>query len=431
MALQDHHSAPATGPHKKTTRSFWPWLLLLAVAAAVIFALLRQKDEAPTQRGGRVGADGRPIPVVAAKVERRDVDIYLDALGTVTPRNAVIVKSRVDGELMKLYFREGETVKAGDLLAQIDPRTFEAQLAEAKGALARDQALLDNALVDLDRYQTLLRQDSIAKQQVDTQAALVNQYRGAIAVDTAQIETAKLQLTYSRITAPISGRVGLRQVDPGNIISSGDANGLVTIAQMQPITALFSIPENNLPAVLDRMKRKAAVPVEAWNRNQTLKLASGTLLTADNQIDTATGTIRLRAQFENQEGTLFPNQFVNIRMLVEVDKNAVTMPLPALQRGRSGDYVYVVQNDQTVVLRHVKSGHISGETVVVEDGLQPGEIVVVDGADKLRDGAKVKPSFGDQPAAAKEAEAEGPGNTVANTAQPPATEGARQPRGRP
>ena len=431
MALQDHHSAPANGPHKKNTRSFWPWLLALALGAAVIFALLRQKDEEPQAHGGRFGADGRPIPVVAAKVERRDVDIYLDALGTVTPRNSVIVKSRVDGELMKLYFREGETVKAGDLLAQIDPRSFEAQLAEAQGALARDQALLDNALVDLDRYQTLLRQDSIAKQQVDTQAALVNQYRGAIAVDRAQIETAKLQLTYSRITAPISGRVGLRQVDPGNIISSSDANGIVTITQMQPITALFSIPEVSLPTVLDRMKREAAVPVDAWNRNQARKLASGTLLTADNQIDTATGTIRLRAQFDNQEGTLFPNQFVNIRMLVEVDKNAVTIPLPALQRGRSGDYVYVLQNDQTVALRTVKSGHVSGETVVIEDGLQPGEIVVVDGADKLRDGAKVKPSFGNQPVAAKDTEAEGPSNTVANTAQPPATEGARQARGRP
>ena len=431
MALQDHHSAPATGTHKKTTRSFWPWLLALALAAAVIFALLRQKDEEPQARGGRVGADGRPIPVVAAKVERRDVDIYLDALGTVTPRNAVIVKSRVDGELMKLYVREGETVKAGDLLAQIDPRSFEAQLAEAQGALARDQALLDNALVDLDRYQTLLRQDSIAKQQVDTQAALVNQYRGAIAVDRAQIETAKLQLTYSRITAPISGRVGLRQVDPGNIISSGDANGIVTITQMQPITVLFSIPEVNLPTVLDRMKQKAAVPVDAWNRNQARKLASGTLLTADNQIDTATGTIRLRARFENEEGTLFPNQFVNVRMLVEVDKNAVTIPLPALQRGRSGDYVYVVRKDQTVALRQVKSGHVSGETVVIENGLQPGETVVVDGADKLRDGAKVKPSAGDPSAITEETKAEGPGNAVANTTQPPAAEGARQPRGRP
>ena len=232
MAFQDPHSAPATGAPRKTGRRLWPWLLALALAAAVIFVLLRQKEDAPSSPGGRFGADGRPIPVVAAKVERRDVEIYLDALGTVTPRNTVVVKSRVDGELMKLHFNEGEMVKAGDLLAQIDPRTFQAQLAEAEGALARDQALLDNALVDLDRYQTLLAQDSIAKQQVDTQAALVNQYRGAIAVDRAQIESAKLQLTFSRITAPISGRVGLRQVDPGNIISSGDANGIVTITQM-------------------------------------------------------------------------------------------------------------------------------------------------------------------------------------------------------
>ena len=429
MAFQDPHSAPATGAPRKTGRRLWPWLLALVLAAAVIFVLLRQKEEAPQSPGGRFGADGRPIPVVAAKVERRDVDIYLDALGTVTPRNTVVVKSRVDGELMKLHFNEGEMVKAGDLLAQIDPRTFQAQLAEAEGALARDQALLDNALVDLDRYQTLLAQDSIAKQQVDTQAALVNQYRGAIAVDRAQIETAKLQLTFSRITAPISGRVGLRQVDPGNIISSGDANGIVTITQMQPITVLFSIPEVNLPAVLDRMQQKAPVPVEAYNRNETQKLASGTLLTADNQIDTTTGTIRLRARFENEEGTLFPNQFFYVRMLVNVDRDAVTIPLPALQRGRNGDYVYVVENGQTVALRNVKPGHISGETVVVESGLKPGEVVVVDGADKLRDGAKIKPSFGDRPAAAAAAEAkEGPGNVVAKTAGPN-PEGVRRSRG--
>jgi multidrug efflux system membrane fusion protein len=429
MALQDHHSAPATGEHNKTSRSFWPWLLALALAAAVIFVLLREGEEAPQTRHGRFGPDDRPIPVVAAKVERRDVDIHLDALGTVTPRNTVVVKSRVDGELMKLHFREGDMVRAGDLLAQIDPRSFEAQLAEAEGALARDQALLDNALVDLDRYETLLRQDSIAKQQVDTQAALVNQYRGAIAVDRAQIETAKLQLAYSRITAPISGRVGLRQVDPGNIISSGDANGIVTITQMQPITVLFSIPEVNLPTVLERMKQQAPIPVEAYNRNETRKLASGTLLTVDNQIDTTTGTIRLRAQFENEEGTLFPNQFVNVRMLVDVERDAVTIPLPGLQRGRSGDYVYVVENGETVALRNVKSGQVSGETVVIEDGLAPGEVVVIDGADKLRDGAKVKPSFDGRPTAAGDAEArEGPGNAVAKTAAPN-PEGASRPRG--
>ena len=428
MALQDHRSAPATGAYKKTSRSWWPWLLALALAAVVVFVLLRQQEEAP-QPPGRFGADGRPTPVVAAKVERRDVDIYLDALGTVTPRNTVVVKSRVDGELMKLFFREGEMVKAGDLLAQIDPRSFEAQLAEAQGALARDQALLDNALVDLDRYQTLLSQDSIAKQQVDTQAALVNQYRGAIAVDRAQIETAKLQMDYSRITAPITGRVGLREVDPGNIISSSDANGIVTITQMQPITVLFSIPEINLPAVLERMQRKAPVPVDAYNRNETRKLASGTLLTADNQIDTTTGTIRLRAEFKNEAGTLFPNQFVNIRMLVEVERDAVTIPLPALQRGRNGDYVYVVENGQTVALRNVQPGHVSGETVVIERGLEPGETVVIDGADKLRDGAKVKPSFGSPPVATADEAQEGPGNAVTKTAVPNPVEGARQPRG--
>lgn len=438
MASQDHYSAPGgpaapdgDGPAPvRPGRKLWPWLLAAGVIGAAVFLLLRKEDGAEEKPGGRFGADGRSIPVVAAKVERRDVDIHLDALGTVTPRNAVVVKSRVDGELMKLYFREGQMVKEGELLAQIDPRPFEAQLAQAEGALARDRALLNNALLDLERYQTLLAQDSIARQQVDTQTALVSQYRGAIAVDQALIDTAKLQLVYSRITAPISGKIGLRQVDPGNMISSNDANGIVSITQLQPITVLFNIPEDNLPAVLARTRADKVVPVTAFDRNQTSKLASGTLLTVDNQIDPTTGTIKLRALFQNDEGTLFPNQFVNIRMLVDVEKNAVVVPVPSLQRGRNGDYVYVVRGD-TVALRNVKPGPVSGELVVIESGLEPGEVVVIDGADKLREGARIKPAFRTDAAEAEPQDrAADAGQPAASTA-PAAREGAREPRGRP
>jgi multidrug efflux system membrane fusion protein len=435
MASQDYDSTAdktASGKPVRTasgrrTRRIWPWLLVVAIAAIAAFLLLPNEGAEEDKSGGRFGADGRPVPVIAAKVERRDVDIYLDALGTVTPRNAVVVKSRVDGQLIQLYFREGEMVKQGELLAQIDPRPFEAQLAQAQGQLARDQALLDNALLDLERYQTLLAQDSIARQQVDTQTALVSQYRGAVAVDRALIDTAKLQLVYSKITAPISGKVGLRQVDPGNMISSSDANGIVSITQLQPITVLFNIPEDNLPALIERMKLDKEVPVKAFSRSQTTQLARGKLLTIDNQIDPTTGTIKLRALFQNDEGTLFPNQFVNVRMLVNVEKNAIVVPVPALQRGRSGNYVYVISGD-TVSLRSVKAGAASGEVAVIESGLEPGEVVVVDGADKLREGAKVKPAF-NRPDGQENgvAGADKPAQAVLPSGQ----EGARQPRGKP
>jgi multidrug efflux system membrane fusion protein len=436
MASQDYDSTAdktASGKSVSTSsgrpaRRILPWLLVVAIAAIAAFLLLRNEGAEEGKPGGRFGADGRPVPVIAATAKRRDVDVYLDALGTVTPRNAVVVKSRVDGQLMQLYFREGEMVKQGELLAQVDPRPFEAQLAQAQGQLARDQALLDNALLDLERYQTLLAQDSIARQQVDTQTALVSQYRGAVAVDRALIDTAKLQLVYSKITAPISGKVGLRQVDPGNMISSNDANGIVSITQLQPITVLFNIPEDNLPALLERMKLDKEVPVTAFSRSQTTQLARGKLLTIDNQIDPTTGTIKLRALFQNDEGTLFPNQFVNVRMLVNVEKNVIVVPVPALQRGRSGNYVYVIKGD-TVSLRSVKAGAASGEVVVIESGLEPGEVVVVDGADKLREGAKVKPAFNRR---------DGQENGVAGADKPaqavvPDTgqEGARQPRGKP
>jgi multidrug efflux system membrane fusion protein len=393
----------------------------LVLAGIVTGGFFYYRQHAVTPQGDSRKLDpnkGRPTPVLVAKAGQGDIKVYLDALGTVTPRNVVTVKARVDGQLMQVYFREGQLVKAGELLAEIDPRPFEVQLAQANGQLAKDKAALENAQIDLERYKTLLAQDSIARQQVDTQEALVRQQRAAVVVDQGQVDSAKLQLSYCRITAPIGGRVGLRAVDPGNMIHASDANGIVTITQLQPITTLFSIPEDQLPAVTQRLKAGGAIPLDAWDKAKLNKLAMGTLLTLDNQIDTTTGTLKLRGEFKNEDNSLFPNQFVNIRMLVDVLKNAVTIPSAAVQRGRSGDFVFVVQQgngnvtpdavkpDQVkpadtkpadskpaskVEMRPVKTGVAEGEIVAIVSGLQAGESVVVDGADKLRDGSPVKP----------------------------------------
>jgi multidrug efflux system membrane fusion protein len=256
--------------------------------------------------------------------------------------------------------------------------------------MARDQALLANARIDLERYQTLFKQDSIAKQQVDTQAALVRQYEGAVQTDKSQIDNARLQLTYAKVTAPIPGRLGLRQVDQGNVVRAGDANGIVVITQVQPVSVVFTIPQDNLPAVIRRMKEDAKVPVEAWDRENRNKLASGTLITVDNQIDPATGTVKLKAQFANEDSSLFPNQFVNVRMLVETRKGQTVVPLAAVQRGAQGMFVYVAKDDGTVTVRPVKVGPTEGPITAIESGVQPGERVVVDGVDRLREGAKIE-----------------------------------------
>jgi multidrug efflux system membrane fusion protein len=259
-----------------------------------------------------------------------------------------------------------------------------------EGQMARDQALLENALIDLQRYRTLFAQDSIAKQQVDTQDALVRQYEGTVKADRGQVDNAKLQLTYSRITAPISGRLGLRMVDPGNIVHASDANGLVVITQLQPITVVFTIAQDNLPVVLKRLKSGERIPVEAYDREQKVKLAAGALLTVDNQIDITTGTVKLKAQFSNEDGSLFSNQFVNVRMLVDTQRNATIVPGAAVQRGAQGTFVYVIKEDKTVALRKVKVGTVEAENVAVESGVAPGDVVVVEGNDRLRDGAKVE-----------------------------------------
>lgn len=384
----------------------WLWLLLvLCGAVAVWYFFLRKPsvsadnvDPAAAQIGksgpGRRGGPGggaRPIaPVVAATARNGNVSVYLNGLGAAVPMNTVTVRSRVDGQLMRLLFAEGQVVKAGQVLAEIDPRAFEVQLTQAQGQMARDQALLVNARADLERYRTLFQQDSIAKQQLDTQQSLVRQYEGSIKADQGLVDNAKLQLSYARVTAPISGRIGLRQVDTGNIVHASDTTGLVVITQLQPITVLFTIPEDSIPTVMRKLQTGDKPPVDAYDRAQKNKLASGTLLTLDNQIDPATGTVRLKAQFANADYGLFPNQFVNTRMLVDVHHNVVIIPTAGIQRGTQGTFAYVINGDRSVSMRLIKVGQTEGEDSEITSGLKTGEVVVVDGADKLRDGGKVE-----------------------------------------
>jgi multidrug efflux system membrane fusion protein len=313
----------------------------------------------------------------------------LTALGTVTPLATVTVKTQIAGQLVQVAFQEGQMVRAGDFLAQIDPRPYQLALSQYEGQLQRDQALLKAAEVDLARYKTLVAEDSIARQTLDTQDALVQQYRGTVETDQAQVNTAKLNLVYCHITAPVTGRVGLRQVDPGNYVQTSDSAGIVVITQMQPITVLFTLPEDNLPAVMKRLHDGATLPTTAFDRAQTAQLASGRLMTVDNQIDVTTGTVKLRAQFDNADEALFPNQFVNVRLLVDSLKNVTVIPTAAVLRGAPGTYVYQVKSDNTVTVRPIKLGPVAGERVAVLSGIEPGEQVVVDGSDKLREGAQV------------------------------------------
>jgi multidrug efflux system membrane fusion protein len=388
-------SIATSANEKRNSRTWWIGLLLLALAGAAVYFYVvaprhAQQNVVGKASGRRGGPGAQTMPVVAAAAKVGDIDVYLNGLGTVVPLNTVTVKSRVDGQLMRILFREGQVVQQGQLLAEIDPRPFEVQLTQAEGQYARDQALLKNAQVDLERYQTLFKQDSIAKQQLDTQAALVRQYEGALKVDHGQVESAKLQLTYAHVTAPASGRIGLRQVDQGNIVHASDPNGIVVITQLQPITAVFSIPEDNIPVVMQKLRAGSKLPVDAYDRSQTTKLATGNLLTVDNQIDPATGTVKLKAQFSNDDFSLFPNQFVNTRLLVDVKHGLTIVPTAAIQRGTQGTFVYVVNADHTVSVRPVKLGPSQADETSVDSGIKPGELVVVDGADKLREGAKVE-----------------------------------------
>ena len=357
--------------------------------------------------GGGAGRPGMPpSPVRAQPVIRGNFPIYFYGLGTVIPTNTVTVRSRVDGQLMRLAFTEGQFVKEGDLLAEIDPRPYQAQLAQYEGQMQRDQALLRNAKQDLARYKILLPQDSASPQQVDAQESLVRQYEGVIKVDQAQIDAVRLNLAYCRITAPISGRLGLKLVDVGNMVRAADSTGLVVITQVRPITVLFTITESQLPLVLAGVKAGKTLTVEAWDRTRARLLATGKLLTFDNQIDTATGTIKLKALFDNENDELFPNQFVNARILADTLHDAVLAPTPAVQRGNDGPYVYVVTKENTVSLRRVQPGDANDAYPVIRQGLQPGELLVVDGLDRLRDGAPVAVV---QPGGAPGAAGAGPG----------------------
>jgi multidrug efflux system membrane fusion protein len=377
------------------------WIIVLVLACLVgvgaWIAHGRQGKGLPTKptAGGPATSTGqapRPVPVVVTPVRTGDLNVYLSALGTVTPLNTVTVKSRVDGQLMRTHFKEGQLVHAGDLLAEIDPRPFQAQLTQAEGQLARDQANLANVRIDLERYRWLAEQQMIARQQYETQQMLVNQAEASIKMNTGQIDAIKLQLTYCRITAPITGRVGLRLVDPGNVVKASDAGGLVVIAQLEPIALVFSVPEDSLPPILRRFRSGTAVAVEAYDREGRTRIATGTLAAIDNQIDPATGTLRLKATFANGDGVLYPNQFVNARVLVDVLHEALLAPAEAIQRGAQGAFVYVVTPEKVVQLRRVQLGPSEGGAVAIRQGVAAGETLIVDGAEKVQDNARVEPT---------------------------------------
>jgi multidrug efflux system membrane fusion protein len=402
-------------PGKRRRR--WPWILAIVIAAVVVLLVVRgrqpKSEGKPGAKGGKQAAP-RAVPVVGVAARTGDMGVYMTGLGTVTAISTVTVKSRVDGQLLNVAYREGQLVRKGDLLVEIDPRPFQVQLQQAEGQLAKDEATLRNAQQDLTRYGNLLAQDSISKQQYDQAVAAVHQAEGTIESDRAQVSSARLNLTYSKVTAPTTGRVGLRLVDPGNMVHASDPNGLVVITQLQPIAVVFTVPSDQLPPVLTALHAGKKLAVEAWDRSLGRKLATGTLSAVDNQIDSTTGTVRLKATFDNEDEALFPNLFVNARLLIDTLHGVVIVPNAAIQRSPNATYVWVAKGD-AVEMRNVDAHLTEGEETALKKGVTSGEVVVVDGVDKLQQGSKVSLS---SPASASA----GARGSAAPGKRPPSTE---------
>jgi multidrug efflux system membrane fusion protein len=401
MDLPGQPPAPRGKPKKRGLIWVLFMLVIIGVAGYAVWRASQPVTPAPGQGGGRGGGGfpgaggGRggpagPVPVVVTTVKRSSIPVFLNGLGNVSPFYTVTVKSRVDGQLMKVDFNEGDLVHQGQTLLEIDPRPYQVQLDLAQATLAHDQALLDNSNVDLARYKLLVKTDAIPSQQLDTQVALVAQYAGTIKQDQANIEAAKLQLVYAKIPAPITGVVGLRLVDPGNIVHAADATGMITITQLQPIAVLFTIPEDSLPQVTQKLRAGAKLPADAWNRDNSKKLASGLLVTLDNQIDNTTGTSKLKAVFDNKDNGLFPQQFVNVRLLVDTLTNQLVIPNVGVQNGQQGTFVYVVDDNSKVHLKTVQVGVTTESSADILNGISEGDRVVIDGTDRLVEGAVVR-----------------------------------------